>query len=103
MCGCGCGGLAGLIIPRLMLLGMWLFTPFVRLAFGGPILPFLGLLFLPLTTMAYAFMKGSGQMSLVGWLLVGGAVVLDLGIAGGAGWSNRDQIPGYKKKGFDNP
>lgn len=81
---------------------MWLFTPLVNNAFSGPLLPILGLLFLPITTMAYAFVH-SGGMNLVGWLIVGGAVVLDLGIAGGAGWTNRDQIPSWKKKGFDNP
>jgi hypothetical protein len=96
------GGLMGAILPRLALIGMWWLTPFVTNAFGGPVLPLLGLIFLPITTMAYAFVHAGG-MSLLSWLIVGLALVVDLGIAGGAGWTNRNQIPGYKQKGFDNP
>ena len=99
------GGILGVIVPRLALIGMWLFTGMINGpngAFNGPILPLLGLIFLPITTMAYAFVH-IGNMSLISWLVVGAAVVLDLSVSGVSGWTNRKQIPGYKQKGYDNP
>jgi hypothetical protein len=103
--GCGClGGILGLIIPRILLIGMWLFTPLVSRAFAGPILPALGLILAPFTTMAYAFFAGgSGGMTLIGWIVVGLALLLDVGVFTGAGYANRDKIPSWKQKGYDNP
>jgi hypothetical protein len=104
MCGCGClSGILGVILPRLVLIGMWIFTPIINNAFNGPLLPALGLLFAPFTVMAYALMHGPSGMTVVGWLVVGVAVIIDVGAITGTGFTNRDKIPEWKKKGFDNP
>jgi hypothetical protein len=44
---------AGLIGPRIALLGWWIFGDRVDLAFDSWVWPLLGLLFLPWTTLAY--------------------------------------------------
>ncbi len=82
---------------------MWLFTPIINSAFSGPILPGLGLLFAPFTVMAYALVHGVGEMNVVGWLVVAMAVIIDIGAITGTGWTNRDKVPEWKKRGFDNP
>jgi hypothetical protein len=71
--------------PRLALALMWFFSDYLQRAFhGGQVLPVIGFLFLPLTTIVYAWELNSG-MPTVGvnllWLLV--AAVIDLGGLGG--------------------
>jgi len=71
--------------PRVALLLMWFFSTYLQHAFhGGLVLPIAGFLFLPLTTIVYAWELNSG-MPTVGinllWLLI--AVVIDLGGLGG--------------------
>jgi hypothetical protein len=66
--------------PRIGLLLMWIFTPYVSRAFhGGFIWPFLGLLFLPITTIMYslAFNPVTGVTGLR-WLWVALGVILDI-------------------------
>ena len=46
--------LASLISPRLALALVWIFTDFVDRAYDSFIVPFLGLLVLPWTTLIYA-------------------------------------------------
>jgi len=76
-----------LMFPRVALVLMWLFSTYLQRAFhGGLLLPILGFIFLPLTTIVYAWELNSG-MPTVGinllWLLL--AVIIDLGgIGGGA-------------------
>src|ERR1700676_4215763 len=74
-----------LLFPRVALVLMWLFSTYLQRAFhGGLVLPVLGFIFLPLTTIVYAWELNSGMptagVNLV-WLLV--AVVIDLGGLGG--------------------
>ena len=74
-----------LLFPRITLLLMWFFSTYLQHAFhGGLLLPVLGFLFLPLTTIVYAWELNNG-MPTVGinllWLLI--AVVIDLGGLGG--------------------
>ena len=82
--------------PRLALLYVWLFTPLVYRAYDTFIIPLLGIIFLPFTTLMYtlAYIPGVG---LTGWgwfwLILG--VLLDMGSYGGSVVSNRDRIPGY--------
>jgi hypothetical protein len=79
--------IAILLFPRLVLVLMWLFSSYLDRAFhGGLLLPILGFLFLPLTTVVYAWDVNNG-VPLEGihllWLIV--AVVIDVGgIGGGA-------------------
>jgi len=73
-----------LFFPRVVLVLMWLFTNYLARAFHNQVLiPLLGFLFLPITTIVYAWEVNSG-LALAGinllWLLL--AVVLDV-----SGWS----------------
>ena len=74
-----------LLFPRVVLAVMWFFSTYLQHAFhGGVVLPLLGFLFLPITTIVYAWELNNG-MPAVGtnllWLLI--AVVIDLGGLGG--------------------
>jgi len=71
--------------PRVALVLLWLFSTYLQRAFhGGLLLPLLGFIFLPLTTIVYAWELNSGMptagINLL-WLLI--AVVIDLGGLGG--------------------
>ncbi len=70
--------------PRLVLIGLAIFSDYLPRAFGGWLWPILGFFFLPFTTLAYAFGKNSNG-SIDGWYLVLMivAVLMDLGIVGG--------------------
>ena len=65
--------------------------------FNTFILPCLGFMFLPFTTLMYVFLKqGVGTIQGLDWLWLFLAVVLDLATIGGAGLANRNRIPtGY--------
>jgi hypothetical protein len=81
--------------PRLAFLVYWL-IPFGRAkvfaAFNGWILPLLGLIFLPWTTLMYVIVFP--VFGVFDWLLLGIAIVADLaGWFGGA--RHRDRVPGY--------
>jgi hypothetical protein len=72
--------LLALFTPRIALLIMWIWTPYVSRAFhGGFIWPFLGLVFLPFTTIIYSavYVPGTGVTG-VRWLWVALGVVLDI-------------------------
>jgi hypothetical protein len=78
--------------PRLALLLMWIFTPWVDRAFGPIIWPILGLLFLPLTTLLYVILWNTNGRGVNGWewLLVVLAILGDLAsYAGGASGRRR--------------
>jgi len=76
--------------PRLACFLVWFFGGhYFSRAFGSFLLPLLGFVFLPLTTLAFAFGMNSlgepGQMGPLGWLLVVIALAGDLGLwRGGA-------------------
>jgi hypothetical protein len=69
--------------PRLMLVLMWLFSSILDRAYHGMVIPLLGFLFLPITTIVYAWMASQG-MPLDGFNLVILiiAVLLDAGSHG---------------------
>ena len=74
-----------LLCPRIVLVLMWLFSGYLGRAFhGGILLPILGFIFLPLTTIVYAW-ELNNHMATQGinllWLLI--AVIIDLGGLGG--------------------
>jgi hypothetical protein len=77
--------LAILLFPRVALVLMWFFSTYLQRAFhNGLLIPVLGFIFLPVTTIVYAWELNSGMpaagINLL-WLLV--AVVIDLGGLGG--------------------
>lgn len=73
--------------PRLALLLVWIFSPYVSRAFhGGFIWPLLGLIFLPFTTLIYSvvYVPGTGVTG-ARWIWVVIAVILDLAWHAGSG------------------
>ena len=84
--------LVTLFFPRIVLLLLWFFSNYLQRAFhSGLLIPVLGFIFLPLTTLVYAWEVNS-HMPLEGinllWLVI--AVVIDLGgIGGGARHQSR--------------
>ena len=73
--------LLGFFFPRLIIVLLWFFTGWFGRAFDGILLPLLGLIFLPLTTLWYGISETyfDGSMQTVGLIV---AVLLDLGIVG---------------------
>lgn len=66
--------------PRIALLLVWIFTPYVSRAFHQVwIWPLLGLIFLPFTTMFYSFVYVPGVgVTGVRWVWVAVGIVLDI-------------------------
>jgi hypothetical protein len=85
-------GCLALVFPRVALFLVWLFGGnYLARAYDSLLIPLLGFFFLPLTTLTFAFginsLSTPGQMSPVGWLLTGLAVLVDIGLLGGGGRS----------------
>ena len=84
---------------RIMLLFVWIARPAAMNAtFSTFILPCLGFLFLPFTTLMYVYLvQGVGNtVQGLDWLWLFLAVILDLASVAGAGAANRNRIPaGY--------
>jgi len=85
--GCAIGCLA-LVFPRVALGLVWLFGGnYVGSAFPSWVWPAVGLLFLPLTTLSFAFATHSlsqgGSFTPLGWVVVGLSALIDLGLVGG--------------------
>jgi hypothetical protein len=83
MCGC-IVALVALGAPRLMFLILWFFSDFFKNVFHTNLWPFLGFLFLPLTTLGYAWSIHTYH-AVQGWglaaILFGFAI--DIGAIGG--------------------
>jgi hypothetical protein len=80
--------LLALVAPRIVLFFVWVFTPYVSRAFhGGFIWPFLGLIFLPFTTLIYSLLY-SPTVGVTGWawLWVALAFLVDIGAHSGSGY-----------------
>jgi hypothetical protein len=84
-------GCLALAFPRLMLVAVWLLSNYLGRAYETVLWPVLGFLFLPLTTLAYAFaFNSTGGAVSGGYLaLVVVAVVVDLGLVGSGRRSSR--------------
>ncbi len=78
--------LLALLAPRLILLIVWFTSTLVSRAFDSFLVPLLGLIFLPLTTLAYVlvFSPGVGVTGF-GWFWVALALFVDIGSYGGSG------------------
>lgn len=77
-----CLGCLALSMPRVVLFLVWLFSDFLGRNYETILWPLLGFLFLPVTTLAYAFAheKSGGALS-GGWIaFVVVAVLIDLGL-----------------------
>ena len=83
---------------RITLLFAWFARPgLMDAAFGTVILPCLGFLFLPFTTLMYVILiQGPGRIEGLDWLWLLLAAIMDLASIGAAGAANRNRIPaGY--------
>jgi hypothetical protein len=86
----------GLLGPRFLIVWWWLVDPARwNIVFGSAIVPILGFLFLPWTTIMYVVAWSAGGLSLAGWLLVGLGLLVDLGTYGGGAFGNKDRIQTY--------
>jgi hypothetical protein len=79
-----------LAFPRIALVLLFLFSNYLQRAYHGLILPLVGLLFLPLTTLAYAWMANTGRPTTgVNLVILIIAVVIDLGGLGRGAYHQR--------------
>ncbi len=88
----------GLIGPRTLIFFWWLVDPARwSLVFDGLLVPLLGFLFLPWTTLAYVALWAAGGLSALGWLLVVLAFLIDIGSFGGGYFGNRGRMSSYRE------
>jgi hypothetical protein len=94
-------GCLAALFARLALLFVWVSTPLVNRAFhGGWLLPLLGIIFLPITTLVYVLVYSiSSGVTGRGWLWVVLAFLLDLGAHSSGAYANRHRFPGYQAPG----
>ena len=80
-----------LAFPRVILILMWLFSNTLDRAYHGLIIPLLGFIFLPITTIVYAWMVTSGlPIAGINLVILLVAVLLDVGShSGGARYYRR--------------
>ena len=79
-----------LAFPRVVLALLFFFSTYLDRAYHGILIPLLGFIFLPLTTLAYAWMLNS-HMPIEGGnvLILVVAVLIDAGGLGGGGYYRR--------------
>jgi hypothetical protein len=81
-------GCLALFFPRFVIILVVIFSDYIGKAFAETqwpfLIPFLGFLFMPLTTLAYAFAwhNGGGTVQGIGLVLVIVAVLSDFGLLG---------------------
>ena len=79
-----------LAFPRIILAFLFLTSGYLERAYHGLLLPVLGFFFLPLTTLAYAWMINTGQPAAgVNLLILVVAVIVDLGGLSGGEYHRR--------------
>jgi len=79
-----------LLFPRVVLVLMYLFSHYLQRAYHGLLIPLLGFIFLPLTTVVYAWLVNSGRPTDGVYLvLLIVAVVMDVGGLGGGEYHRR--------------
>lgn len=79
-----------LAFPRIALVLLFLFSNYLQRAYHGLLLPLLGFLFLPLTTLAYAWMTNTRQpIAGINLLILIITVVIDLGGLSGGEYHRR--------------
>lgn len=81
-----------LIFPRIALVCLFLFSHYLGRAYHGFIIPLLGFIFLPVTTLTYAWMVNNGRpMVGANLLILIIAVLIDAGGLGGGEYHRRRQ------------
>ena len=81
-----------LFFPRLVLALLFFFSNYLERAYHGILIPFLGFIFLPLTTLTYAWMVNSHMpVEGINVLLLVVAVLIDAGGIGGGEYHRRSR------------
>jgi hypothetical protein len=76
--------------PRIVLFILWLFTNYLSRAYDSFLVPFLGFLFLPATTLAYAIAQNElGGLNGLGLIVVLVGLAVDIGLLGGGARQRR--------------
>lgn len=88
-CFVGCLALA---MPRFAIILVVVFSDYIGRAYQTTLWPLVGFLFMPLTTLAYAFaINNRGSVAGVHLVVVVVAVLIDLGLVGGSASRRRRQ------------
>jgi hypothetical protein len=78
--------------PRLVLVLMFLLSSYLQRAYSSLLIPLLGFIFLPLTTIVYAWLVNSHlPLTGVNLLILIVAVAIDAGGLGGGEWHRRSR------------
>lgn len=94
MCGC-IFAIFAVLSPRLAFVFLWIFTNLVTRAFDTFIIPLLGVIFVPFTSLVYVLVYSpSYGVSTWGWFWVVLALLLDLASYAGSAYGNKDRL-GY--------
>jgi hypothetical protein len=82
-----------LAFPRVVLAVLFLMSNYLERAYHGLLIPLLGFIFLPLTTLAYAWMMNNHQapMANTNLIILVIAVIIDLGGLSGGEWHRRSR------------
>ena len=81
-----------LAFPRVILVLMFFLSNYLQRAYHEMLIPLLGFFFLPLTTLAYAWMVNNHQaIAGVNLLILVIAAVIDAGGLGGGEWHRRSR------------
>ncbi|HTT63689.1 MAG TPA: hypothetical protein VMG35_17675 [Bryobacteraceae bacterium] len=79
-----------LAFPRVVLVCLWLFTRYLQHAYHGLLIPLIGFLVLPITTLAYAWMVNTHRpIDGINLIILIVAVVIDLGGLSGGEYHRR--------------
>lgn len=79
-----------LAFPRVVMVLMLLFSTYLQRAYHGLIIPILGFIFLPVTTVVYAWMVNSHiPLEGINAVILLVAVLIDAGGLGGGEWHRR--------------
>ena len=83
-------GCLALMTPRFAIVLVVVFSDYIGNAYNTTLWPFLGFLFMPVTTLAYAWAINSrGSVDGLHLIVVGVAVLIDLGMFGGSASKRR--------------
>jgi len=76
--------------PRVALVLLFFFSTYLQRAYHGLLIPILGFIFLPLTTLVYAWMTNTSQpIAGINLIILIIAVVVDVAGWGGGEWHRR--------------
>jgi|SRR5580704_4091688 hypothetical protein len=81
-----------LAFPRIALVLMYLFSNYLQRAYHGLLIPLLGFIFLPLTTLVFAWMTNTHQpLAGINLIILLVTVLVDLGSLGGGDYHRRSR------------